>query len=163
MFHQIQERIQTLVQDRRVTPIIICDEAQYLRTEILNDLKILLNFNMDSKDLAVLILVGQPTLNDTLARAVNEALNQRIVINYMFVGIDETEVRNYIIDRCNLAGIPSTTFDDNAITALANNCNNSTRVLNNLIDKCLMICAKKQTNVVNTDMVMLATNDLSLV
>ena len=50
MYHQIQERIQTLVKDRRITPIIICDEAQYLRTGILNDLKMLLNFEMDSKD-----------------------------------------------------------------------------------------------------------------
>ena len=50
MFNQIQERLKMLVKDRRITPIIICDEAQYLRTGILNDLKMLLNFEMDSKD-----------------------------------------------------------------------------------------------------------------
>ena len=57
MFKQIQERIKTLVNDRKITPVIICDEAQYYKTGVLNDLKMLMNFDMDSKDLAVLILV----------------------------------------------------------------------------------------------------------
>ena len=56
MFKQIQERIKQLVKDRKITPVIICDEAQYLRTDILNDLKMIFNFEMDSKDYAVLIL-----------------------------------------------------------------------------------------------------------
>ena len=132
MFNQIQERLKMLVKDRRITPIIICDEAQYLRTGILNDLKMLLNFEMDSKDYAVLILVGQPVLNDILSRSVHEALNQRIIVNYMFMGIDYEEVKQYIIDRCNLAEISNEIFDENSIKALANNCNGSTRYLNNL-------------------------------
>ena len=162
MFHQIQERISNLANDRKITPIIICDEAQYLKTGILNDFKMLLNFNMDSKDLAVLILVGQPTLNDILSMSVHEALNQRIIVNYMFMGIEPKEVKDYIIDRCKIAGISSKTFDENAITALSSNCNGSTRILNSLIDKSLMICANKQENVITNETVMLAANDLSL-
>ncbi len=163
MFHQIQERLQTLVKDRKITPIIICDEAQYLKTGILNDLKMLLNFEMDSKDYVVLILVGQPTLNDTLSRTVHEALSQRIIVNYMFIGIEFEEVKKYIIDRCNKAEISNEIFDENAIKALASNCNGSTRYLNNLIDKSLMICCNQKAQVINTDIVMLAANDLSLV
>ena len=163
MYHQIQERLKTLVKDRRITPIIICDEAQYLKTDVLNDLKMLLNFEMDSKDYAVLILVGQPTLNDILSRTVHEALNQRIIVNYMFIGIDFEEVKQYIIDRCNLAEISNEIFDENAIKALSSNCNGSTRYLNNLIDKALMICCNQKKQTVTTDTVMLATNDLSLI
>lgn len=163
MFHQIQERIQTLVKDRKIIPIIICDEAQYLKTDILNDLKMLLNFEMDSKDYAVLILVGQPILNDILSRTVHEALTQRIIVNYMFMGIDFGEVKEYIIDRCDIAGISNAIFDDNAIKSLANNCNGSTRYLNNLIDKSLMICCNQKKQTIDTDIVMLASNDLSLI
>ena len=163
MFYQIQERIQTLVKDRKITPIIICDEAQYLKTGILNDLKMLLNFDMDSKDLAVLILVGQPTLNDILSRSVHEALWQRIIVNYMFIGIEPNEVKEYIIDRCNIAGISNAIFDEGAIKALSSNCNGSTRYLNSLIDKSLMICANQQANTITNDTVLLAANDLSLI
>ena len=163
MFHQIQERLKTLVKDRRITPIIICDEAQYLKTDVLKDLKMLLNFEMDSKDYAVLILVGQPVLNDILSRTVHEALNQRIIVNYMYIGIDYEEVKQYIIDRCNLAEITNEIFDESAIKALASNCNGSTRYLNNLIDKALMICCNQKEQTITTDTIMLATNDLSLV
>lgn len=163
MFHQIQERLKTLVKDRRITPIIICDEAQYLKTGILNDLKMLLNFEMDSKDYAVLILIGQPILNDILSRTVHEALNQRIIVNYMFIGIEFEEVKKYIIDRCNLAEISNEIFDESAIKALASNCNGSTRHLNNLIDKALMICCNQKEQNVTPETVMLAASDLSLV
>ena len=163
MYHQIQERLQTLVKDRRITPIIICDEAQYLKTDILNDLKVLLNFKMDSKDYAVLILVGQPVLNDILSRAVHEALNQRIIVNYMFIGINYEEVKEYVIDRCNLAEISNEIFDEGSIKALASNCNGSTRYLNNLIDKALMICSNQKEQTITANTIMLATNDLSLI
>lgn len=163
MYHQIQERLQTLVKDRRITPIIICDEAQYLKTDILNDLKMLLNFEMDSKDYAVLILVGQPVLNDILSRAVHEALNQRIIVNYMFIGINYEEVKEYVIDRCNLAEISNEIFDEGSIKALASNCNGSTRYLNNLIDKALMICSNQKEQTITANTIMLATNDLSLI
>ncbi len=70
---------------------------------------------------------------------------------------------NYIIDRCNIAGISNSIFDDAAIKALATNCNGSTRQLNNLIDKCLFICCQKQENTITAETVMLAENDLSLI
>lgn len=163
MFKQIQDRITSLVKDRKITPVIICDEAQYLRTDILNDLKMLLNFQMDSKDLAVLILVGQPVLNDTLSRNVHEALKQRIIINYTFVGVEINEVKDYIFNRCELAGISNTLFDDSAIKALATNCNGSIRVLNNLIDKCLLACKNKNDNLITNETVLMANTELSLI
>ena len=62
MFREIQERILNLSKDKKINVIIILDEAQYLKTGILNDLKILLNFDLDSKNYVSLILVGQPVL-----------------------------------------------------------------------------------------------------
>ena len=163
MFHQIQERIETLVKDRKIIPVVVCDEAQYYKSGVLNDLKMLMNFEMDTKDYAVLILVGQPVLNDILSRNINEALNQRIIINYTFMGIEPQEVKDYIIDRCRVAGISNEIFDENAIKALASNCNGSTRSLNNLIDKSLMICMKQKANIISTETIMLAATDISLI
>ena len=81
----------------------------------------------------------------------------------MFIGIEFEEVKRYIIDRCNLAEISSEIFDENSIKALASNCNGSTRYLNNLIDKSLMICCNQKAQNVTNEIVMLAANDLSLV
>lgn len=47
-FHIIQEEINRLALDKRKTPVIIIDEANYIKNAVLNDLKILFNFEMDS-------------------------------------------------------------------------------------------------------------------
>ena len=65
-FKLIQDEINRLAIEKRQTPVIIMDEANYIGTAILNDLKILFNFEMDSRDRAVILLTGLPQLNNTL-------------------------------------------------------------------------------------------------
>lgn len=163
MFKQIQETVKGLVKERKIVPIIVLDEAQYLRTDILNDLKMLLNFDIDSKDYVVLILVGQPILNDILSRNTHEALKQRIVVNYTFVGFDDKEIDGYIKSRLNLAGMNENMFEEGAIKAIGNNSNGSTRKLNKIIENSLMICEQKGENVVTTEIAMLAENEINLI
>ena len=64
-FNMIQEAIRRLSIEKKITPVIIFDEANYISNAFLNDLKILFNFDMDSKDLTVVLLVGQPTIINT--------------------------------------------------------------------------------------------------
>ena len=65
---------------------IIIDEANYIKNAVLNDLKILFNFEMDSRDRAVILLVGLPQLNNTLQLSIHEPLRQRIIMNYNIDG-----------------------------------------------------------------------------
>ena len=81
-FHIIQEEINRLALDKKKTPVIIIDEANYIKNAVLNDLKILFNFEMDSRDRAVILLVGLPQLNNTLQLSIHEPLRQRIIMNY---------------------------------------------------------------------------------
>ena len=162
LFKDIQERIMVLVKDKKITPVIIVDEAQYLKTDVLNDLKILLNFDMDSKDYAILILSGQPMLNSTLSKQAHDALKQRIVINYNFEGISKQEVAEYIDSRFKLVGVHKHPFNPNAIEAIYSCCNGSTRKLNNIIDKCLMIGYQKAVVTIDTEIVLDAQNEIEL-
>ena len=86
-FRLIQEEICRLAIEKRKTPVIIIDEANYINNAVLNDLKILFNFEMDSRDRAVILLAGLPTLNNTLRLTIHEPLRQRIVMNYNLEGI----------------------------------------------------------------------------
>lgn len=162
LFKAIQERIISLSKDKKITPVIIIDEAQYLKTEVLNDLKLLLNFDMDSKNYAVLILSGQPLLNNILSKQIHEALKQRIVINYNYEGISRNEVSEYISSRLKLCGVHTEIFNDNAVESINSCCNGSTRVLNSLIEKCLIIGYQKNLKVIDTETVMLAQNEINL-
>ena len=73
-FRIIQEAINRLALEKHQTPVIIMDEANYISPKILNDLKILFNFEMDSRDRAVVLLSGLPQLNNTLRLAAHEPL-----------------------------------------------------------------------------------------
>jgi len=161
-FKQIQEEIIRLVKDKKVTPILVIDEAQYLRTDIINDLKILLNFEMDSKNYLTIILIGLPILINILGRNIHEAIKQRIVVSYHYVGINKDEVNNYINSRFELCNGSSNIFNENAKEALFSSCNGSIRVLNNLIVKSLIIGANKQLTTIDNNIILEAFNEVCL-
>jgi general secretion pathway protein A len=163
LFKSIQERIVNLSKDKRIVPVIIIDEAQYLKTDVLNDIKILLNFDMDSKNHLIFILNGQPVLNNILSKQVHEALKQRIVIHYNFDGITKTEIKEYLLSRLQLAGIHESIFNENAFEAIYSCCNGSTRKLNTIVEKCLIIGAQRNSRMIDTEIVMFAQNETELV
>lgn len=162
LFKSIQENFMHLVQNKKMNIYCVIDEAQYLNTDILKDLKMLMNFSMDSKDYASLVLIGHPTLNDILDKQVHEALKQRIVIHYNFQGIKESEAFDYVTSRISLAGASKSMIDDAAIRSLYNSCNGSLRRLNLLMTKALILGSQLQKPVIDTELILAANNELAL-
>ncbi len=162
LFKSIQERIAYLYKDKKTVTVIILDESQYLKTEVLRDLKMALNFDMDSIDYAVLILMGQQVLNDILEKSVHESLKQRISVKYSFQGLSKTEMIDYVETRLKLAGVSEKIFNENSLEALYSCSNGSTRKLNSLGEKCLMIAAQRKIRTIDTEVVMLAQNEIEL-
>ncbi len=162
MFNQIQERIRTLHESKNIVPIIILDEAQYLKNSILDDLKIIFNFNLDSKNYAALILSGQPILNSILQRQAHEALKQRIVINYTFGGLSKKEVSDYITSRMKLCGVSSPIFSEEAIELIATTCGGCTRKINLLVEKSLILGYQKKLLSIDSETIYTAQNDIEL-
>ncbi len=64
----IQEQIFYLYKEKRQPPLLAIDEAQYLSTGILNDIKMLINYDYDSVNCLSLLLCGKSHLYDTLRR-----------------------------------------------------------------------------------------------
>jgi len=95
-YRSIQNEITRYSLEKNMTVIVIIDEANYVVSGILNDLKMLFSFSMDSKDRAIVILTGLPILINTLQKGINEPLRQRITMNYHLDDLSETEGRNYI-------------------------------------------------------------------
>ena len=67
LFHQIQNCIHNLYYEQRITPVIIVDEVHMAPISILDDLRLLFNFKIDSANPFVLILAGQPQIRNKLA------------------------------------------------------------------------------------------------
>lgn len=162
-FRNIQERIRNLYKEQKTTLVILIDEAQYLSRAILADLKLLMNFEMDSRNYAVLALSGQPTLNHTLSMQIHEALKQRIVINYNMQGLTGEEVADYARDRMKLCGVSQEVFEPAALEAAYGCCGGSIRRLNSLLHRALIIGCEQKSRTISTGTIMDASNEIELV
>ena len=142
--------------------MIIIDEANYINNAILNDLKILFNFEMDSRDRAAILLAGLPKLNSTLQLQIHEPLKQRIVMNYNLEGISKDEGKNYIIEKLKGAGCNQVVFEDAAIEAILNAADGTPRLINKYCNASMLIGDSNKANLITTDIVMQALNDCEL-
>lgn len=161
-FHIIQDEITKLAVEKRKTPVIIIDEANYINNAILNDFKILFNFEMDSKDRAAILLTGLPTLNSTLTLGIHEPLRQRIVMNYEIGGLAKEEGRQYILEKLKRAGCTQYVFEDNAIEAILNAADGTPRMINKLCNTCLLIGNSSDSNIITTEIVIKSVNESEL-
>ena len=148
--------------DKKKTPVIIIDEANYIKNAVLNDLKILFNFEMDSRDRAVILLVGLPQLNNTLQLSIHEPLRQRIIMNYNVDGYSKEESRAYIEWKLKKAGCTAPVFDDAAMEAILNASDGTARVISKLCNASLVIGHSQSANRITADIVMQAINDSTL-
>lgn len=162
-FRNIQERVRNLYREQKTTLVILIDEAQYLGRAILADLKLLMNFEMDSRNYAVLALSGQPTLNNTLSMQIHEALRQRIVISYNMQGLTAQEVADYTKDRMKICGAAREVFAPAALEAAYGCCGGSLRRLNTLLHRALIIGCEQKQDTIGTETIMDAANEIELV
>src|SRR5574344_1871028 len=161
-FKNIQNEILRYSIEKRITPLIIIDEANYINNAVLNDLKMLFNFDMDSRDRAVVLLVGLPQLNNTLRLAANEPLRQRITMNFNIESLTKDETFSYI--KAKLAGAKSTMdiFNPNALEAISNASNGIPRIINKICNSALMIAASKGLDCIDAEIIISAVNDMEL-
>lgn len=161
-FKAIQTMMERYRREKRITPIIILDEANYMKSGILNDLKILFNFEMDSKDYAVVLLVGLPPLNNRLRMSSQEPLRQRLVTSYHMESLNEKEAEQYILEKLKGAGCQQEVFDKNALQAIINASNGVPRMIDQICNKALLIGEQKGKRILDMESIMDAVDDNEL-
>lgn len=162
MFKQIQEIIYTYHHSKSITPVIIVDEAQFLKNSVLDDLRIIFNFEMDSKDFAILILSGQTPLVTQLSRQSHEALRQRIAVNYSLDGLTKDETKEYIESRLKIAGCLEPIFSDSAFELLYSSTSGCLRSINSLASMCLVSGAASKLKSIDTEVIFQAQSELTI-
>lgn len=161
-FKTIQKAVTRYVIEKRMTPIIILDEANYLKNATLNDLKILFNFEMDSINKAVILLAGLPQLNNTLRLAAHEPLAQRIITNYELKPLSSEESISYINDKMKSAGSRMEVFEQNALEAIAGASNGFPRLIDKIANQALMIGNVINQNIITSETIMKTVEDLEI-
>ncbi len=162
-FKLIQEGIITYSDIKKITPVIIIDEANYLSSSVLNDFKMLFNFQMDSSDKAVVILCGLPKLNSILSLAIHEPFRQRIVINYHLDGLTKEETRLYVETKLQKAGGSPSILDEGSFEALSNASNGTPREIDKMMNFALLIADQNKSNIITREIMEQAIGECSLV
>jgi general secretion pathway protein A len=101
-----------------VRPVLLVDEAHDLRPDVLAMLRILTNFDMDSRLVVSLVLAGQTPLRTLLRRDDLEAISRRLAHVAALRVLTRAESLRYVAHRCAVAGARAALFDDAALDAL---------------------------------------------
>ncbi len=156
MFKAIQEQVLYLYRDKRQPLILAIDEAQFLNTGILNDLRMLMNYEYDSLNCLTLILCGEPHLNNILLKPVHEALKQRITVHYNFSGLDDHEIADYIHHKLRIAGASESIISEAALSAIHGYAHGNPRIIDNIMTDALTIGAQNNKKVIDPETIMAA-------
>lgn len=162
MFLQIQSHLRYQALEKRVRTVVAVDEAQYLSGAILRDLTMLTNFDMDSRSCVAFALVGLPYAADVLCRGSHEALRQRVVVSYEFSGLSGDEARGYVAAMLRAAGGSPDVVSEAAVEAALGVAGGSVRRLGSILSCALRIGAQQRARQVDAEMVLSASQEVSL-
>jgi len=118
--------------------ILIVDEAQNLRVEVLEQVRLLTNLETAKQKLLQIILIGQPELRDMLARNDLRQLAQRITGRYHLEPLTREETVAYIDHRLKVAGAVGQIFDEGAKRELYRLSGGVPRMINVIADRALL-------------------------
>lgn len=126
----------THAQNRRT--VLIIDEAQNLSRGVLEQLRLLTNLETHKHKLLRIILVGQPELDDLLARHDLRQLSQRITARFRLTALGYGETRAYVQHRLKLAGGSQHLFSGAALMMLRRHTGGIPRLINMVCERALM-------------------------
>lgn len=159
-YRAIQTEVSRLTLEARQRPVLIVDEAQHLRNDVLEDLRLLTHYAMDAERRLCLILVGLTELRRRLAMAVHESLAQRLVVRYHLTGLTREELPAYLTHRLERAGTTLALFEPPAVEALFHATQGLPRKVNRTAHYALSAAALTKSRTVTTAHLQAALEEL---
>ena len=151
-FRRLLPQFHTIVSDlarKGRYVLLIVDEAHLLPPELFDQLRFLLNQEMDSASTITLVLLGQPDLAHKLRFAPYEALYQRIAVRYQLPPLDLEETAGYIKHHLRVAGLQGSVFSDSFIGGAYHHTKGVARRINNLCRSALLLGASERKQILD--------------
>jgi general secretion pathway protein A len=145
---QLRTTLVDLARKGRYT-LLVVDEAHLLPPELYDQLRFLLNDEIDSASLLTLVLLGQPDLAHKLRFAPYEALHQRIAVRYHLRPFDLEETAGYVKHHLRVAGRQDPIFSDSFLAAVHDHTKGVARRINNLCRNALLLGVTEQKQVLD--------------
>jgi len=119
--------------------LLVVDEAQNLPYQSLEELRMLLNLELDGKPIIQIFMMGQEEMRGLLQSTNMEQVRQRITATYHLRPLDSPETREYIVHRLVTAGWDlDPGFTEEAFEEIHRFSGGTPRIVNSLCDRLLL-------------------------
>jgi general secretion pathway protein A len=131
---------------RKLTTMMVVDEAHHLSTEILEEIRLLTNLETAEEKLIQIVLVGQSELSDKLDSHELRQLKQRIALRAYLEPLNLENTKGYIRCRLRLAGSPdgANLFPDETVGRVHFFSRGIPRLINVISDNALITAFARQ-------------------
>lgn len=119
--------------------LLAIDEAQNLEPAALEELRMLSNLETEKSKLLQIVLVGQPSLRNLLARPELEQLRQRVTVSYHLEPFDQEETEAYTNHRLRCAALDTPVVFPRAVTDLIHRHSNGVPRRINIIGDAILL------------------------
>ena len=154
LYRQIKMEVSRLCADARTRPILVVDEAHHLRPDVLEDLRLLTNYQMDAEPRLCLLLLGQTELRRRLTMTV-------LVVRYHMAALTREELAGYLTHRLRLASAEVPLFDPSAQEAIYQATGGLPRKINLLAHHTLLAAALTRAKLATADHVQAALPEVA--
>jgi len=119
--------------------VVIVEEAQNLKPEVLEQLRLLTNLETNQRKLLQMVMLGQPELREILDHPQLRQLSQRITARYHLGPLRREEVRQYVDYRLEVSGLlRGQLFSSKALRKLFRLTGGVPRLINVICDRALL-------------------------
>jgi general secretion pathway protein A len=141
---------------------LIIDEAHKLSREVLEEIRLLGNFEEADEKFLQIVLIGQNELDEALNRDDLRQLKQRIAVRLSIAPLAAQEVGQYIRHRWLRAGGGQPPFSPEAVSLIADLSRGIPRLINGLCDNALTLAFGQGCSAVELLHVQASASDLQL-
>lgn len=140
---------------KKLTTVLVVDEAHHLSAEILEEIRLLTNFETADDKLLQILLVGQPELDDKLDSPDLRQLKQRVALRSHLLPLNSTETLGYIHSRLRLSGSPgpSVLFPPETVAAVFQHSQGLPRLINTICENALIAAYARQMPSVSPEII----------
>ena len=140
----IKRALVSLVDERGVVPIVILDDAQGLRDDLLHELHGLCSLDFDGRDYLTLWLVGHPLLARRLRLQQHAALAQRVIVYAPLVAKSDPALAGAMLAHgLEAAGAPPDLITDDARAMLLRAARGLPRLISHLLRLALVLADER--------------------
>ncbi len=160
LVRSIQARLEESYSTDSIRPVLLIDEAHDMRPDVLSMLRVLTNFDKDSRLVVSIILAGQPTLKKRLYEQGLEDIRQRLAHCAELRLLSREETKGYLKHRIAISGSRTFPFDDGACEAIFEMARGNMRAIDRISYKAMELGAKREESALDQNLIVEAREKL---